>query len=164
MVLTDSEDDANEAQSKLLSEEFLEFPPGFGGRVFQISNDEPAPQLETLEQQAAREGRNADRARRREEERLARAAAGNSGGGVDNNIDNRPSPVNPRNPRGAIGGGAPQGGQGAPRVPPRNLEAKFDMVGNRVVYKTPSANIAVALHNLRALPNTPEVQEAVDHL
>lgn len=50
------------------------------------------------------------------------------------------------------------------RRPQRNLADEFDLVGNRQVPKTPSANIAVAKSKLAALAATPEMQEVIDHL
>ena len=41
---------------------------------------------------------------------------------------------------------------------PNNLDDAFDMVGNQQVFKTPSANVAVAMANLDRLPDTPEYQ------
>ena len=41
---------------------------------------------------------------------------------------------------------------------PHNLGDAFDMVGDQQVYKTPSANVAVAMANLDRLPDTPECQ------
>ena len=41
---------------------------------------------------------------------------------------------------------------------PHNLSDAFDMVGDHPVYKTPSANVAVAMANLDRLPDTPECQ------
>ena len=42
------------------------------------------------------------------------------------------------------------------QLAPRNLNDAFDMVGNQQVYKTPSANVAVAMTNLDRLPDAPE--------
>jgi len=44
------------------------------------------------------------------------------------------------------------------QIPPHNLSDAFDMVGVQPVYKTPSANVAVAMANLDRLPDTPECQ------
>jgi len=44
------------------------------------------------------------------------------------------------------------------QLPPHNLSDAFDMVGDQQVYKTPSANMAVAIANLDRLPDTPECQ------
>jgi hypothetical protein len=46
-------------------QEFLAFPPGFGGAVFAVSNDEPSRARETDQERTAREERNADRRARR---------------------------------------------------------------------------------------------------
>ena len=42
---------------------------------------------------------------------------------------------------------------------PNNLDDGFDMVGNQQVFKTPSANVAVAMANLDRLLDTPEYQD-----
>ena len=42
------------------------------------------------------------------------------------------------------------------QIKPQNLDDAFDMVGNHHVFKTPSANVVVAMANLERLPNTPE--------
>jgi len=42
---------------------------------------------------------------------------------------------------------------------PNNLGDAFDRVRNQQVYKTPSANVAVAMANLDRLPDTPEYQD-----
>jgi hypothetical protein len=42
-------------------QEFLSFPPGFGGVVFVVNNDEPPHDGETDHERVAREERNADR-------------------------------------------------------------------------------------------------------
>jgi len=44
------------------------------------------------------------------------------------------------------------------QLAPHNLSDAFDMVGDQQVYKTPSANVAVAMVNLDKLPDTPECQ------
>ena len=44
------------------------------------------------------------------------------------------------------------------QIPPHNLNDAFDMVGDQPVYKTTSANVAVAMANLDRLPNAPECQ------
>jgi len=44
------------------------------------------------------------------------------------------------------------------QLAPHNLSDAFDMVENQQVYKTPSANVAVATANLDRLPDTPEYQ------
>ena len=42
---------------------------------------------------------------------------------------------------------------------PNNLDDAFDMVGNQQLFKTPSANVDVAMANLDRLPDTPEYQD-----
>jgi len=42
------------------------------------------------------------------------------------------------------------------QVAPHNLSDAFDLVGDQQVYKTPSANVVVAMANLDRLPDTPE--------
>ena len=44
------------------------------------------------------------------------------------------------------------------QLAPYNLSDAFDMVGDQQVYKTSSANVAVAMANLDRLPDTPECQ------
>ena len=44
------------------------------------------------------------------------------------------------------------------QLAPHNLSVAFDIVGDQPVYKTPSANVAVAMANLDRLPDTPECQ------
>jgi hypothetical protein len=50
------------------------------------------------------------------------------------------------------------------RLQPRNLEDAFDLVGNQQVFKTPSANIAVAIASLDRLPEGPEVDAIRNYL
>jgi hypothetical protein len=42
---------------------------------------------------------------------------------------------------------------------PRDLANTFDRVGERQVFRTPSANVAVTMANLDRLPNQPEIQQ-----
>jgi hypothetical protein len=46
----------------------------------------------------------------------------------------------------------------------RNLNDAFDMVGNILVFKTPSANMAVAIESLKRLPDTLEIQNIQEDL
>jgi hypothetical protein len=46
----------------------------------------------------------------------------------------------------------------------RNLNDAFDMVENRPVFKTPSANVAVAIESLKRLPDTPKIQNIQEDL
>ena len=43
------------------------------------------------------------------------------------------------------------------RLQPRDLNNAFDRVGEKQVFRTPSANIAVAMETMQRLPNTPEI-------
>jgi hypothetical protein len=47
---------------------------------------------------------------------------------------------------------------------PRDLANAFDRVGERQVFKTPSANMAVAMANLDRLPDQPEIQQVHDDI
>ena len=42
------------------------------------------------------------------------------------------------------------------RVQPRDLNNAFDRVGDKQVFRTPSANVAIAMVTMQWLPNTPE--------
>jgi hypothetical protein len=46
----------------------------------------------------------------------------------------------------------------------RNLNDAFNMVGNIPVFKTPSANMAVAIESLKRLPDTLEIQNTLEDL
>jgi hypothetical protein len=46
----------------------------------------------------------------------------------------------------------------------RNLNDAFDMVGNRPVFKNPSANVVVAIESLKRLPDTLEIQNIWENL
>jgi hypothetical protein len=46
----------------------------------------------------------------------------------------------------------------------RNLNDAFNMVGNRSVFKTPSANVVVAIESLKRLPDTVEIQNIRENL
>ena len=43
------------------------------------------------------------------------------------------------------------------RLQPRDLNNAFDRVGEKQVFRTPSANVAVAMAIIQRLPNTPEI-------
>jgi hypothetical protein len=47
---------------------------------------------------------------------------------------------------------------------PRDLANAFDRVGERQVFRTPSANVAVAMANLDRLPDQPEIQQVRDDI
>ena len=50
------------------------------------------------------------------------------------------------------------------RVQPRDLNNAFDRVGDKQVFRTPSANVAVAMATMQRLPNTPETQAIRDDI
>jgi hypothetical protein len=68
-------------------EVFPAFPPGFGGAVFAVSNDEPTRDGETDRERAAREERNADRRAQRVD--LENAEEDTTNAGVDGQRDIR---------------------------------------------------------------------------
>jgi hypothetical protein len=43
------------------------------------------------------------------------------------------------------------------RLQPHDLNNAFDRVGEKQVFRTPSANVAVAMATMQRLPNTPEI-------
>jgi hypothetical protein len=45
-----------------------------------------------------------------------------------------------------------------------NLNDAFDMVGNIPVFKTPSANVAIAIESLKRLLDTPKIQNIWEDL
>jgi hypothetical protein len=67
-------------------QEFLAFPPGFGGAVFGVSNDEPPRDEETDQERVAREERNTDRRARRVDLENAEEDAADAGAGGQRNI------------------------------------------------------------------------------
>ena len=50
------------------------------------------------------------------------------------------------------------------RVQPRDLNNAFDRVGDKQVFRTPSANVVVAMATMQRLPNTPETQAVHDDI
>jgi hypothetical protein len=98
-------------------QEFLAFPPSFGGTVFAVSNDEPPHDGETDQERTAREERNANR-------RAGRV-----------NLENAKEDA-------AVGGQCNIY---------HDLTNAFDMCNNQQVFKTPSANIAIAMNKLNKL-------------
>jgi hypothetical protein len=50
------------------------------------------------------------------------------------------------------------------RLQGRNLNDAFEMVGNRLVFKTPSANVVVSIESLKRLPDTLEIQNIQEDL
>ena len=107
------------------------FPPFRGGEIFNVSVDSPPRDGETEEDRAAHINRNVNRAQRRANEAalmLAEAAC-------NDQLDS----------------------QGRPRPLQRNLDDEFVRVDGHDVYKTPSANLAMAANELVWLPQTQEV-------
>jgi hypothetical protein len=62
-------------------QEFPAFPPGFGGTIFAVSNDEPPRDGETDQERVAREERNADRRAPRVDLENAKEDAADAGAG-----------------------------------------------------------------------------------
>ena len=50
------------------------------------------------------------------------------------------------------------------RLQPRDLNNAFDRVGEKQVFRTPSANVAVAMATMQRLPNTLEIQAVCDDI
>ena len=48
------------------------------------------------------------------------------------------------------------------RFQPRDLNNAFDRVGEKQVFRTPSANVTVAMATMQRLPNIPEIQAIHD--
>ena len=98
-------------------------PPFWGGAIFNVSIDSPPQNGKTDEERAARENRNINRAQRREKERaLVMVEAAR-----DNQFDSQGRPLH------------------------RNLDEEFLRVDGHDVFKTPSANLAVAANKLTHL-------------
>ena len=105
------------------SEQLL-LPSFRGGAIFNVSIDSPPRNGETDEERAARENRNVNRAQRRDNEcALAMAEAAR-----DNQFDSQGRPLH------------------------RNLNEEFLRVDGHDIFKTPSANLAVATNELAHLP------------
>ena len=107
--------------------ELLPLPPFRGGAIFNVSVDSPPWEGETEEDRAARVNRNVNRAQRRANEAALAMA--------EAQLDS----------------------QGRPRQLHRNLDDEFIHVDGHDVYKTPSANLAMAANELAWLPQTSEV-------
>jgi hypothetical protein len=114
-------------------QEFLAFPPSFGGTVFTISNDEPPHDGETDQERVAREERNTDRRAQRVDLENAKDDAADAGAGGQCDIH-------------------------------YDLTDAFDMCDNQQVFKTPSANIAVAMNELNKLPESPTLDAVKRYL
>ena len=107
------------------------FPLFRGGAIFNVSVDNPPWDGETKEDRTAHFNRNVNCAQRRANEAalvLAEAAR-------NNQLDS----------------------QGRTCPLQRNLDDEFVHVDGHDVYKTPSANLAMATNELARLPQTPEV-------
>jgi hypothetical protein len=116
-----------------MGQEFPTFPPGFGGAIFAVSNDEPPRDGETDQERVAQEERNADRRARRV------------------NVENAEEDATD----------VAMGGQ---RDICCDLTDAFDMCDNHQVFKTPSANIAIAKNKLNKLPESPALDAVKAHL
>ena len=131
-ILKENPDSGSQGSTETLVETFtkqIPLPPFQGGAIFNVSIDNPPRNGETDEECAARENRNVNRTQRRENKRaLAMAEA------ARNNQFNL---------------------QGRPLH--RNLDEDFLRVDGHDVFKTPSANLAVAANELARLPQTPEL-------
>ena len=110
-----------------LDETFTEQPPLLpfrGGAIFNVSIDSPPRNGKTDEERAAHENRNVNRVQRRDNEHaLAMAEAAR-----DNQFDSQGSPLH------------------------RNLDEEFLRVNGHDVFKTLSANLAVATNKLAHFP------------
>lgn len=128
------------SRSPLPLQEFPPFLPILGGAVFNISADEPSVAGETEEQKRKREARNANKATRRadDEAEARRQEAADEQRKL----------------------------QAEQRRFHRNLTEDFDLVGDRRVDKSPSANITIALHQIKSagVPINPQLEEAIDLL
>ena len=124
-----------------LAETFTEqllLPPFRGGAIFNVSVDSPPQNGKTEEERVARENRNVNRVQRRENEAsIARAEATRN-----NQLDS----------------------QGRPLPLHRDLNEEFLRVDGHNVFKTPSANLAVAANELARLPQTPELTKVATML
>jgi len=99
--------------------------------IFNVSVDSPPRNSETEEERVARENRNINRAQCRENKAaIARAEATRY-----NRLDS----------------------QGRPLPLHRDLDKEFLRVDGHNVFKTPSANLAVAANELACLPQTPKL-------
>ena len=103
------------------------FSPFHGGAIFNVSVDSPPQEGKTEEDRAAHVNRNVNRA----QHRVNKAALVLAEAQLDS--------------------------QGRPRQLQRNLDDEFVRVDGHDVYKTPSANLAMAANELVWLPQTQEV-------
>ena len=114
--------------------ELLPLPPFHGGAIFNVSIDSPLREGETKEDRAARVNRNINRAQCRANEATLAMA--------ETQLDS----------------------QRRSRQLHSNLDDEFIRVDGHDIYKTPSANLAVAANKLARLPQTPEVTKVTPML
>ena len=128
-ILEENLDSESQGSMKIVAETTTvqpPFPPFHGGTIFNVSVDSPPQEGETEEDRATRVNRNINRAQHRANEAalaLAKAAR-------NDQLDS----------------------QGRPRQLQHNLNDEFVHVDGHDVYKTPSANLAVAANVLTRLP------------
>ena len=119
----------SQGSTETLAETFTEqlpLPPFRGGAIFNVSVDSPPRNGETEEERVARENRNVNHAQRRENEvAIARAEAARN-----NWLDS----------------------QGRPLPLHHDLDKEFLRIDGHDIFKTPSANLAVAANELAHLP------------
>ena len=117
--------DSTETLAETFSEQLL-LPPFRGGAIFNVSVDSPLWNGKTEEERVAQENRNVNRVQRRENEAaIARAEAARN-----NRLDS----------------------QGRQLPLHRDLDEEFLHVDGHDIFKTPSANLAVAANKLTRLP------------
>jgi hypothetical protein len=114
-------------------QEFLTFPPNFGGAVFAVSNNEPPHDGETNQERVSREERNADHSAQKVNLENAEEDAADAGAGGQRDIRH-------------------------------DLADAFDMCDNQQVFKTSSANIAIAMNELNKLPESPALDAVKAYL
>jgi len=140
-ILEENPDSESQGSTKNVAETAAvqsPFPPFRGGGIFNVSVDSPPRDGETDEDRVAHVNRNANRAQRRANEAaivLAEAAR-------NEQLDS----------------------QGRPRPLQRNLDDEFVRVDGHDVYKTPSANLAMAANELAWLEQMPEVTKVATML
>lgn len=120
---------SNSEGSTSIAISYSTIPRSFGGELFMVSHDSVAQDRETSAPHGAHKGNNADHTQRCLEEADAANAA-------DGNLAN-------------------VGGNPCPFV--QNLDQEFFHIGNQDIEQTPSANLAVAAHELGKLQQTPEI-------
>ena len=126
-ILEENPDSESQGSTEPLAETFTKQPPLLpfrGGTIFNVSIDSPPWNGETDKERTARENRNANRAQHRDNEcAIAMAEAAR-----DNQFDSQGRPIH------------------------RNLNEEFLHVDGHDIFKTSSANLAVAANELAHLP------------